>query len=251
MPNHCENLLTITGSDEVLKELFCSHFPEDEDTDNCFQCNTVIPMPVSLKITSGGHVKQYAEFIVAESDIVKEFLEGRLGVLELYTSAMISSYPEIVRYLQFNKADTKKLKADFIEGIQLINNNDKYGCTDWYPWCNHNWGTKWGSYDGIADLQSGVITAEFQSAWSPPTPVIEELSRLYPEVVIEHRFLDEGYGFGGAVIYDKGTAVDEFNADDVELFAQEEFGHEPYEDVDEEDEEDQIIQDLQDQQRGK
>jgi hypothetical protein len=40
-------------------------------------------------------------------------------------------------------------------------------------WCVENWGTKWNSYDGnVTNVGIG-----FNTAWSPPTPVIVALSK--------------------------------------------------------------------------
>jgi len=175
-------------------------------------------MPAFLRITSGGHVGRYAEFVIAEPEISKDFMAGHLSALELYTSTLISSKPQMVQTFQFRKADEEKLRKDFMEGIKYNGNAEKYGYTDWYPWANHYWGTKWGAYNGHADHTPGRITADFQSAWSPPDPVIKKLSELYPEVTVQHKFIDEGYGYGGFAAYTEREIFDEYNADDIALF---------------------------------
>ena len=47
---------------------------------------------------------------------------------------------------------------------------------NWYDWCNANWGTKWNAYDGqaVGGHDAGI---GFNTAWSPPIPVIVELSK--------------------------------------------------------------------------
>jgi hypothetical protein len=60
----------------------------------------------------------------------------------------------------------KKLKK------QQDSNLEKYGYKDWYDWCVDNWGTKWNSYDVSINEDS----IGFNTAWSPPTPVIIELA---------------------------------------------------------------------------
>jgi len=69
----------------------------------------------------------------------------------------------------------------------------KYGCIGWYDWCNAYWGTKWNAYDvseprGTEKL--AVIT--FDTAWSPPTPVLEALAAMHPEMQITNRWREEG-----------------------------------------------------------
>ena len=103
----------------------------------------------------------------------------------------------------------------------------RYGFVNWYPWRNTYWETKWGAYSGDAQHEPCKLLAYFDTAWSPPAPVVKELAELYPEIKIEHKFLDEGYNYGGVIEYEKGAVTSEFDATDVTKFAQEEFGHEP------------------------
>lgn len=74
----------------------------------------------------------------------------------------------------------------------------------WYTWNIKNWGTKWGAYDCCLDDQGRI---RFDTAWSPPTLVIEAISKLYPEVSIMHEFIDEGWGFAGLEKYENGIKV--------------------------------------------
>lgn len=91
---------------------------------------------------------------------------------------------------------------------------------DWYKWCIEHWGTKWNSSDvAILDEHSweeGEVTFVFQTAWSPPIPVIQKLSKDNPTVTISHKFVEEGMGFYGTYEYNKGTyeVVEEGNFDE-------------------------------------
>jgi hypothetical protein len=216
--------------------MFCSHFQKEKrgTDDSCFDCNTVIPMPAFLNITCGGHVKQYANFLQINGSIVNSFIAGKTSINELKTATLINNQPEMISLFESYKKDAlNSIKYNFEEARKYLSNILKYGYTDWYPWCNANWGTKWGAYDGQTQMLNGAIHADFQSAWSAPDPVLLELAKLYPEVEIQHSYLDEGYGFGGTVTYMAGEEYDNYNADDVSQFAQEEFGYEPYDEEDE------------------
>lgn len=65
--------------------------------------------------------------------------------------------------------------------------NSKYGgLPDWYAWRCEHWGTKWNAYDAyIEDTWEGGDSCEleihFDTAWSPPFPIIEAI-RAWPEV---------------------------------------------------------------------
>ena len=91
---------------------------------------------------------------------------------------------------------------------------------DWYSWRIENWGTKWNASDvGIANENSweeGVAHLWFETAWSPPVPVLEKLSKDNPKVTITHKFVEEGMGFYGTYEYNKGKyeVVEEDNFND-------------------------------------
>jgi hypothetical protein len=53
--------------------------------------------------------------------------------------------------------------------------------------------------------EEGSVEFWFQTAWSPPVPVLEQLSKDNPTVTISHRFVEEGMGFYGTYEYHKGS----------------------------------------------
>ncbi len=61
---------------------------------------------------------------------------------------------------------------------QMQSNLEKFGHTDWYSFQTSRWGTKWDcGGDSQADVSDDgkMMTASFDSAWSPPIGVYEEL----------------------------------------------------------------------------
>lgn len=65
-----------------------------------------------------------------------------------------------------------------------------------YEWCIKNWGTKWGTYEGQG-VNRGPRSANlsFQSAWSPPHPVLDRLAALYPELSITAKSYEQGAAY--------------------------------------------------------
>ena len=53
-----------------------------------------------------------------------------------------------------------------------------------YEWCRENWGTKWGIYQSKLieekSYEGESLAYTFQSAWSPPLPVILKMSADFP-----------------------------------------------------------------------
>ena len=67
-----------------------------------------------------------------------------------------------------------------------------------YEWCCNNWGTKWGTYDGSGvDRRTRSFSVRFNSAWSPPTPVVDKLATMYPAL----KFSLDSYECGAAYHY--------------------------------------------------
>jgi len=83
-------------------------------------------------------------------------------------------------------------------------NVEKYGAGNWYDFCTGRWGTKWDvDCQGQVDVhpEGKLVTASFDSAWSPPTGVYEELVNQGYEV--RAYYYESGMCFAG--IYDNGT----------------------------------------------
>jgi hypothetical protein len=92
--------------------------------------------------------------------------DGDLSLIADYFSTAKRSYSDLPEvFLDFEKIVPmpKKLK-----GTEAPKDSP-----NWYDWSLENWGTKWNSYDGNV-TDEGI---SFNTAWSPPTPVIVELAK--------------------------------------------------------------------------
>jgi hypothetical protein len=85
-----------------------------------------------------------------------------------------------------------------------------YGKNNWYDWSVRNWGTKWNSYDYDGEpLHDGFNQIEFQTAWNQPEPVIEQLSRMFPDAQFRHAWADEDIGANaGEIVYQNGEQLE-------------------------------------------
>lgn len=84
-----------------------------------------------------------------------------------------------------------------------------------YEWCVENWGTKWNAKEPRVEEQyehEGELTAlvMFETAWSPPLPVVKKASELFPDLAFTLKYFEAGAAYngryrceGGAVTYDK------------------------------------------------
>lgn len=102
---------------------------------------------------------------------------------------------------------TELIPIEEKEARELI---DKYGHADWYGWCLAHWGTKWDiNPEEWVWNEQGQPEISFDTAWSPPMPVIEELARRYPEAAFRLAFSEGGGDFAGAFTLKGDEAIEE------------------------------------------
>jgi hypothetical protein len=86
----------------------------------------------------------------------------------------------------------------------------------WYDWNVRNWGTKWevGVHDDdrypdteIMDEGKDFISYRFNTAWSPPLPIVGELSVQYPNLTFTLSY-EEETGWGGEVVFVNGNGAE-------------------------------------------
>ena len=119
------------------------------------------------------------------------------------------------------------IKPENLEAYTQTVDNTTWSVEDnWYNWNNRNWGTKWDV--GVSDeekypetnLQEHKSEGEdqwlvysFQTAWSPPIPVIQKLSALVPNCVVTLEY-EEEQGWGGEMEFVNNEITAESNYDD-------------------------------------
>lgn len=106
--------------------------------------------------------------------------------------------------------------------------NGSAPANNWYPWNNANWGTKWEACEVFLDRRdSSSVQFNFQTAWSPPYPVIEAASEQFPTLTFSLDW-EEEQGFGAEVEAKAGVLVEVRSWDIPEC-------HKDYADRDQED----------------
>lgn len=92
---------------------------------------------------------------------------------------------------------------------------------DWYQWQIEHWGTKWDMYDGTTVDTSDPLAVHyfFETAWSPPIPIVYKLSALYHDVTVTISYLEE-QGWGGELTLRNGEIIAEKSWDIPESHAE-------------------------------
>jgi len=79
---------------------------------------------------------------------------------------------------------------------------DLVDSNSWYDWRVKNWGTRSGA--NVIDINEESVT--FDTAWSPPIPVIAELSKLL-NIPLRMTYLEEGMEICGEITCSAGVTT--------------------------------------------
>lgn len=153
MPNWCDNDLVVRGPKKDVARMVRESFSREKGGIGP-DFEKIIPYPATF----------------AEHD-------KRLAALQ---ERAASIRPEGIAVVDAAKAKAFWVKNGFPEGYP----KDAYN-SGGYEWCVANWGTKWAAcepreYAVASNGERSVLKVRFDTAWSPPKPVILALSRKYP-----------------------------------------------------------------------
>ena len=203
MPNWVTNFIELEGDEKRIDELK-ETIKNDEYGVGTVDFNKIIPMPKELDILCGSStdrgLKAYKEMVEIYQLGVKRTKEELLNIPEESEKAFLKQRKDIK-------------PEDWENGRQAFRNTLKYGYPTWYEWSCHNWGTKWGAcgYSEGIDYKAEPNKLWFQTAWSAPHPILEKLSKEYPDIRFTHEWADEDLGVNcGRKEYHDGDCVDEF-----------------------------------------
>tara|TARA_R110000737_G_scaffold273804_1_gene280621 strand:- start:151 stop:564 length:414 start_codon:yes stop_codon:yes gene_type:complete len=78
------------------------------------------------------------------------------------------------------------------------------GIPNWYDWCIDNWGTKWNAchQEKCEQVDGGAyisLTYKFDTAWSYPEPIIEQLRKEWDKLEFYGGWIEEGYQSCGQI----------------------------------------------------
>lgn len=193
MPNWCENTLEIYGEEEKMNEFYeffgcvIGTSVSGKLQEN-FNFNHILPMPQELEGTR------------SPSNIVSQ--EEYDKVQELKKRYNIKDTQDVIRLRKENKITEEERDMMWRGGItQELSDrlNSEYGSDNWYDWANNNWGTKWDIKGdiGLNDVDTESCSFTFNTAWSPPEPIVDKLRDMFPELTFSGMYVGEGYEFAG------------------------------------------------------
>lgn len=170
MPNHCSNDFRVHGNPKLIGE-FIAYAHETRE------CNDTLTgkKEVQDETISCHKFVPYPQVFRDQDEVARKAME-----------------------------EMKKLPKDEQDWSKLPRDGFNSGG---YEWCNANWGTKWGMYD-FSEWKRSKRSASirFNSAWSPPLPVIHAMAEKFPKLKFTLRYYERGCAFKG-VLQVKGDKV--------------------------------------------
>lgn len=87
-----------------------------------------------------------------------------------------------------------------------------------YDWRVKHWGTKWSARgaargEGSVEGSTATVVLHFDTAWSPPTPVVLNASRRFPDLTFDLRWYECGMGLQGRYECRGGEVVSDETCD--------------------------------------
>lgn len=158
----------------------------------------------------------YNTLIISGDDAeLQRFKEFAQSVIKKSSSTDFDE-PEHVRPLDFNnfispEEDKKRLIESWNGNPEVRELWSDFG-TYWfnnggYDWCIANHGTKWNAGDTNLTESDGELIYSFDTAWSPPTPVIIKASELFPTLTFVLHMEEESHAYGGSETYEAGELI--------------------------------------------
>lgn len=173
MPNHITNIVHIESiynddyeSDYDKQQKKMGKLVKDLKLDKGkFDFNGIIPMPKELTKTSAPPTVVSTQ---EEADKINEEHRQRWLKNDLEEANMVKAITEEEENRRTNEYGFAKRST--MKNIVPV--------LDWYEWSIKYWGTKWNSYEVmvIKDGQYSEILVKFETAWSPPLPVIKKIA---------------------------------------------------------------------------
>ena len=191
MPNWCDCELTLRGKNVKQCVESVQGEPTQDDDGYRLDFNKIVPMPAILEGTVAGYEANCGLALLDDEKGLQmlswPWVE-RLGITDL---------DGLRKYLRERPVAAEYEKA----GKHALQAKGETGYYNWYDWSVANWGTKWNAcYCAKVEKSETKITIGFLSAWSPPSPVVQELAKQYPHLTATLRYWEGGEGFRGTLV---------------------------------------------------
>lgn len=148
--------------------------------------------------------------VVGDDHEIKKFLDGiakddagNYSILKTYYPCPEKLYDTIHGFF---RDEDHQASLVVVHAENIAN----YGYADWYDWCVDNWGTKWGDCETELLFYSvGEAVFTLDSAWSPITKGMEEISKKFPNLYFAFDHIEEAGFYAGSELIHNGKVIAE------------------------------------------
>ena len=229
MPNWCYNNLTVEAEGEWnedpevieenqteaqaellrFKKENLKDLGEDDDT-KVLTFNGTVPMPDTLRITSGSTTDRAIAYLLAKKDDYSEIDKiAEYAFAPKHYGFKVGDEINLKRVKILKVMEKEVTKSEIEEGEKALLNEKLHGHKDWYNWSIENWGTKWDAGEsGTNQDTENVLDLSFDTAWSPPTPWLQKVTEKYRKLKFTLEYTEEGMGFEGKAFAKDGEMED-------------------------------------------
>jgi len=176
MPNYYRNRLTVLhDSPERVEEVMTAIRSDEREV---IDFNRIIPMPAPLRGKDHDMLGEYEAKWLIEQAFPRTLCEY--------------DRREALRQHEELKPEVRE-RAE-AEGRQMLRNIADYGYASFLYWAIDNWGTKWNSMGDDKEMRREGNTIYFETANDYCRPIVEALSRRFPDVGFAYAAADEDKG---------------------------------------------------------
>jgi hypothetical protein len=176
---------------EKLERFFNYFFPNEIlDSDAAIQ--------TILDQTGNGNLGRH----ISPNEIRKSIRSPNLMILDApkfsffnYATREMSLF--LAEQFQFSLS---KEESQFVDANVISDNNEKFG-------------TKWDAYGANVNCYDDLTTIDFSTAWSPPIPVIENISEMFPDADIKLVYAEQGAAYCGQIEFENGNFIDHMDSE--------------------------------------
>jgi len=189
MSNYVTHRVVVTGpASEVTRFREKVIRPCEEDGQDCFDFETLVPMPDSVRNTGEDtntrlgieYLRGWLRFCVLTPEMERSFL-----VDHQVRKKPVETVDQQGRYAEKESPEALKEGQKRLGGIWNV------GCSR-YAWSLVNWGTRSPAYDFSWVSQApDRLDFRFDTAWSMPMPIFDKLASEFPALTIDVACVDE------------------------------------------------------------
>lgn len=181
MPNWSENHTVFIGNEDTINHIYraFNHYESE------FDFNKLYPTPKVLGLYAApATVLSPAEFTVLYDAPCPASIDEFIAFAADYITNSYDQDREGVAFGMLNAVPQPVFN-------QIV---DTYGAADWYSWRNKHWGTKWSGSEAIIELKDfNLLAISYDTAWSPPEELFDNLLNDFPDLQIINGSVFEGY----------------------------------------------------------